>query len=561
MKAKYAWVALLAVTLFGCDDNTAGLGLGMFPGSDQGINGKLTTFDVTTNSVLTGDIYAKTNVGYVGKFTDEMFGTYQAGFLATLNCPEGQTFEAPYKETDFVNGVATRATGSLVTDFSNVAEKDQKNYFIIKDEDGNNIGNCMINIYLSYTSYFGDSLTACRLSVYQLDKPLTGDKAYYTNIDPKQYYNVDNPILLGTKAYTAVDLSISDSLRNLNSYTPTISLRLSKSMTESLGSTLFQASQADGANFYKKFRELFMGLYVKSDYGDGTVLYVNQVQMDVASMRYEIDSITGLKRKTSAGLDSIYRNGTGRSFLSTREVIQANRLDNDPQKIAELIAEGENTYLKTPAGIFTQATLPISEIQKQLEGDTLNAVKLAFSNYNQTSDKKFGMSIPTNVMLIRKKLKDSFFESNQLSDGISSFLTSHSSSANQYTFSNITKLINACVEDEKAAQKVFDDKKSIEIEVWDETTGIKSKETVNNIDDWRSLSGWNKVVLIPVLVGYDASGNSGGAPNIISVQHDLKPGYVRLKGGSKGELENNGIPAFPDYRLKLEVVSTNFGSK
>ena len=92
MKAKYALIALLAITFWGCDDNTAGLGLGMFPGSDQNINGKLSTFDVTTESVHAGKIYAMTNVGYVGKFTDETFGTYQAGFLAELNCPSGMTF-------------------------------------------------------------------------------------------------------------------------------------------------------------------------------------------------------------------------------------------------------------------------------------------------------------------------------------------------------------------------------------------------------------------------------------------------------------------------------------
>ena len=79
MKAKYALIALLAITFFGCDDNTGGLGLGMFPGNDQNIKGKLSTFDVTTKSIPTGKIYAKTNIGYVGKFTDETFGTYQAG--------------------------------------------------------------------------------------------------------------------------------------------------------------------------------------------------------------------------------------------------------------------------------------------------------------------------------------------------------------------------------------------------------------------------------------------------------------------------------------------------
>ena len=56
MKAKYALIALLAITFWNCDDNTAGLGLGMFPGSDQNINGKLTTFDVTTKSVHAGEV-------------------------------------------------------------------------------------------------------------------------------------------------------------------------------------------------------------------------------------------------------------------------------------------------------------------------------------------------------------------------------------------------------------------------------------------------------------------------------------------------------------------------
>ena len=70
MKAKYVWVALLALTFFGCDDNTGTLGLGMLPESDQNINGRYTTYELTTNSDLSGPVFAKTSVGYVGKFTD-----------------------------------------------------------------------------------------------------------------------------------------------------------------------------------------------------------------------------------------------------------------------------------------------------------------------------------------------------------------------------------------------------------------------------------------------------------------------------------------------------------
>ena len=182
MKAKYALIALLAITFFGCDDNTAGLGLGMFPGSDQNINGKLTTFDVTTKSVHAGEVYAKTSTGYVGKFTDDTFGTYEAGFLSELNCPEGLSFSEMYKE----NEAGTKATGSLVTSFDNIEidSKIKDRFTLIKDENNHVIGNCQINIYLWYSSYFGDSLTACRLSIYELDKRLNEEEAYYTNINP-----------------------------------------------------------------------------------------------------------------------------------------------------------------------------------------------------------------------------------------------------------------------------------------------------------------------------------------------------------------------------------------
>ena len=75
---------------------------------------------------------------------------------------------------------------------------------------------------------------------------------------------------------------------------------------------------------------------------------------------------------------------------------------------------------------------------------------------------------------------------------------------------------------------------------WDETKWLQE-----NPD-------WNKVVLIPVLVTYDSSNTTTGQANIIRIQHDLKPGYVRLKGGSLGKTN-------PDYKLKLEVISTDFG--
>lgn len=563
MKAKYALIALLAITFFGCDDNTEGLGLGMFPGSDQNINGKLTTFDVTTESVHAGQIYAMSNIGYVGKFTDETFGTYQAGFLAELNCSKGMTFPGVYdyeKGTSFDSN--NKLTHTMVGEGGN--DIDKKDLEFVYGDDGKIIGNIYtIELYLWYDSYFGDSLAASRLSVYQLGgdgkEELNESNAYYTDIVPEEFYNPEN--LLGTKAYTAVDLSVKDSIRNLSTYVPSVHVPFKDEVAKEIGKEIIKKAYKSGANFDRKaLKEVFKGLYVKSDYGDGTILYVDQVQMNVVYKCYAVDSINGkiLPKKVvkeGESQDSTYYGY--RMFTSTREVVQANSLDNDKEAIQACINNPEWTYLKSPAGIFTQVTLPVSEIAETLQGDTLNAVKLGIPIYNQTSDKKFGMSVPRSVLLIRKKYKDTFFENNKLSDGITSSLFDYSSYTNnftEYTYNNITQLINDCLADgeREAAEKELL-KGPITLKITD-SEGEIIDQSVSSIEEWEKYSDWNKVVLIPVLVTKDSSSSNNyygtSSSQVISIQHDLKPSYARLKGGTN-----------PNNKLKLEVVSTNFGTK
>lgn len=560
MKAKYALIALLAITFFGCDDNTAGLGLGMFPGSDQNINGRLTTFDATTESVHAGQIYAMSNIGYVGKFTDETFGTYEAGFLAELNCSKGMTFPGVYdyeKGTSFDSN--NKLTQTMVGEGGN--DIDKKDIEFVYNDDGEIIGNIhTIELYLWYDSYFGDSLAASRLSVYKLgdaQKELNEDNAYYTDIKPEEFYNPIN--LLGSKAYTAVDQSVKDSIRNLSTYVPSVHVPFKDEVAKEIGKEIIEKAYKSGANFDRKaLKEVFKGLYVKSDYGDGTILYIDQVQMNVVYKCYAVDSINGkiLPKqvvKEGESKDSTYYGY--RMFTSTREVIQANSLDNDKDAIQACINNPEWTYLKSPAGIFTQVTLPVSEIAEKLQGDTLNAVKLGIPIYNQTSDKKFGMSVPRSVLLIRKKYKDTFFENNKLSDGITSSLFDYSSYTNsftEYTYNNITQLINDCLADgeREAAEKKFSNHETITLQVTN-SEGKTEPITVDNIKEWEKYSDWNKVVLIPVLVTKDSSSSNNyygnGSSQVISIQHDLKPSYARLKGGTN-----------PNNKLKLEVVSTNF---
>lgn len=158
------------------------------------------------------------------------------------------------------------------------------------------------------------------------------------------------------------------------------------------------------------------------------------------------------------GTDSLYY--TTRTFATTKEVIQANSFSTSQEKLQKFIDEHPDcTYLKSPAGIFTQATLPINKIYEELSNDTINAVKLTFNSYNQVDNGQFSMQAPTYVLLLREKERQSFFEENKLTDNITSYLAVHNATinskptTNQYVFTNLTRLINTCVNEKLEAKK------------------------------------------------------------------------------------------------------------
>lgn len=493
MKVKYIWVVLIALTFFGCDDTTDTLGLDMFPESDQNIKGNSTEFDVTTESMLSGAVFAKTSVGYLGKFTDPKFGFFESGFMAQLNCVDNITFPSVYD-------AKTNREGIMVRDSIDYAE-----------------------LIFTYSSYFGDSLNACRMSVYQLDKVLERDpQTYYTNINPNDYYVTDS--LLGHKAYTAVDLSLSDSIRNQSDFVPYVRLTLDKK----LGERIFRLNRTHPEYFKNSdefIKNVFKGIYVKSDYGDGTVLYIDQIQLTIAYKCYVKDDNNDILKMHDGVTDSTYY--SRRVFASTKEVIQTNQFKNS-ELIEQRAKEPNHTYLKTPAGIYTKATLPINEIAEKLSNDTINAVKLTFTHYNQQSDYKFGMTAPQNVLLVRakemEKGENNFFEQNKLTDNKTSYYATVNTANNQYTFKNLTRLINTCISEKADAKKKAGNS-------WNEA-------------QWEAENpDWNKVIIVPVTITYDSN------KKMIGINHDLKPGYAMLKGGDP----NQG-----GSKLKMEVIYTSF---
>lgn len=524
---RYASALLLAILTFvGCDDNTGSLGMDMLPSAD-GLSAYMQKFDVITESVKAENVFSKTSTGYIGRFTDPEFGYYESSFLTELNCTDNYHFPVEVYKPDKEEN-PTKATGVMVEDK------------ITK-----------VNLVLYYSSWFGDSLNACRLSAYELDKGKwleaknDPDKIQYTDFKINQFKGK----LMARKNYSAYDASVPDSVRNAvdaygnKTFYPNVTLSLDPIKYGDKILKLNRDYQAGKNNYFDNaetfIKEVLPGVLIQNDFGDGTILYIDRVDLQMQFRFYYTDSKTGLKLKKKAkdengeiGSDSIGYGWTT-AFASTKEVIQANSFSAEADKKLENKLEEKNcTYIKSPAGIFTQATLPYKKIYDELKNDTLNSVKLTFTNYHQKDDYAFSMSTPKNVLLIRKAEYQKFFTENQLPDNITSYTVSHNNVAtNQYTFSNLARLVTTCINEKNAAKKKAREEAEEKGETWNEATWESNWEQENQ--------DWDKVWLIPVSVTHDASSNS-----LTSVWNDLQPSYAKLQGGPESE------------PLKLEVIYT-----
>ena len=150
------------------------------------------------------------------------------------------------------------------------------------------------------------------------------------------------------------------------------------------------------------------------------------------------------------------------------------------------------TYLKTPAGIFTEVTLPISDIMEGHENDTLASAQISFERYNSVEEDN-ALEPPFYLVMLPKAQLFSFFEEKNLPDDKTTFLGTLNETYNYYSFGNISTLITSLWENRENAGE-----------------------------------DWNKVVLVPVErnSGNDSSGTTTKISNLMSLSS------TRLVGGS-----------------------------
>lgn len=490
------FVLSFLVLFVACDDNIGNMGYDMLPDSDKATV-KTSYFDVTTKSILSGPVFARSSTGFLGRFIDPEFGEYETSFLTELNCLDSLSFPSVYSESN--------KEGIMAGDTTHLTE-----------------------LILYYSEFYGDSTSQSRLNVYTLDEKLEAN--YYTDINPDDYYDETKPPLV-SKTFTPIDYSYSDSIIGLEDFYPHVRVELPKEF----GENILKANREHPEYFYSSeafINNILKGLYIKTVEGDGAILYIDRVQLNVVVACHYKDSLNNSLQKVD-GTDSLYY--AQKTFPATREVIQANSFKNS-DKLQEKVAETEHTFLKSPAGIFTEMTIPFDEIEEQLISDTLNLVKLVIPNYYEKSDYPFKMNVPSNILLVRKDDMFDFFKENKIGNNIDSYEIAHNSVKNTYTFDNLNRLVQTVVNEKNNAKK--------EAEKADGTTWTDESWNKKWAED---NPDWNKLVLIPIIAKSKQTGNNTTAT--ISVEHDLRPGCVKLKGGDPEQGGN---------KLSLEVVHSTF---
>ena len=381
MKIQIPWIFLLALIttiLVSCDDTISELGFTIQPEKDVISVGSDTLF-LTAKTSQVDSIFAKTKNPVLGEYIDPLYGTIKSDYVGEFYYPEGLAFK----------------DGAIIDS---------------------------VRLSIAYSSWVGDSLAPMKISAYELTKTLPTSK-FYTNFNIDGYYDPNSPIGEATH-------SVVSSRKVYDYYTDSIEYYMDVKLPNSLGQKIlnYQIDHPETPINTDIFHQLLKGLYITTTFGKGTVLNVDYTHLFV---HYHY---TG---KSSTGTDSTYVSSLGISI--TPEVTQINRIQNSNSQL--LVENDEYTYLKSPAGVITEITFPLSQIADQLESHSLSLANLTIQALPNESGEKFKLSPPQAVLLINKDSLSGFFENRKMYNNLTTFYATLDSKF-QYNFSNVSPMIN-----------------------------------------------------------------------------------------------------------------------
>lgn len=469
-------LVIAALTFAACDDTTEGIG-GSITNKIDNINISNSAFNVTTKSIVADSVLSRNNTGLIGKMKDPETGNYVKGDYMT------QLGVLPTFDIDTLDYIKQANNGSIEAD------------------------SCYLLV--SYNASYGDTIAPMKVTAYEMTKPMAEDQEYYSNYDAFEKGWVSESNQHWSSNY---NLSNTSDVKNFKIYLNKEYKKDGKTY-KNYGSYIMQTYAEHPEYFKTNFKFLHNvcpGFYIKNVGGTGNMAKIWNTELIFYWTRHK----TINKDSTAVSI------GYNR-FDGTEEVLQLNKIENDTENLKKLASKDQEkcTYLKSPAGIFTEVTLPIEDIMKGHEKDTLNTATISFPRLNnENEDNPYNFATPSTILMVQKDSLQSFFEKSKLADSRTSYTASYSSTGtykNAYTFQNIANLVSAM---------------------------YKNKGKGKN---------WNKVVLVPVNV---ITTTQGYTTVISKINHDMSLASTRLKRGII-TTDSNGKETSP---IQIKVIYSKF---
>lgn len=466
-------LACAALCFVACDEDTDTLGSSLTSNTDH-LEISTDTFEVSTRSILIDSVYARNTTSYLGTVRDPETGEYfTANFMTQFHTLENYNFP----ELDSI---------------------------ISRDENGMvQADSCELRIFFS--GFYGDSLSSMKCAAYELDRPMKQSIRYYSNFDPKKEGLLRKGGVKATSVYSLTDMNIPRANREHSNYSKNIRISLNKPYTDKEGKTYNNYGTYIMRKYYEHpeyfsnstrlTNNVIHGFYIESTSGIGNIAYATITQLNVY-FRFKSKS----KSTDKTGMNS---------YAGTQEVMQRTNFVNNKSTMKKLVDDETCTYLKTPAGIFTEMTLPVEQICGGHVNDTINSAEITLQRIRNSVESKYTYDIPATVLMIPKDSLHSFFENKDIINNKTSFLATYSKTNNTYTFNNIGSLIKAMQHAKESGETSAD---------------------------------WNKVVIIPVTTTTNTS------KEIIKIVHNMSLSSTRLVGGAKN----------PNSPIKINVIYSKY---
>lgn len=410
----FAVLSCIVLLFLGCTENTANAGASTLNDSDQ-IRVKSDTFAIVSKLDSCHAIQFAPDSFLLGE-CDTHFGTIRTDLLTQLACPEG--FEYPNAD---------------------MAEVDS------------------ICLYLYYSQWYGDGNAPLGITVHEMNKAtLQSNAIYNSSISATDYCTIDNQSRIISASHIVVPSVRTDSAYSTEQerYVSCIRMRLSDAFAERFFAIRDFSSQ-------EAFNEQFKGIYITTDFGASSVLYITDLTMSVHY--HTVLSRPGVE-------DSIVYDT--KSFYANEEVRQVNRYDYPDRDftLGYYSAHTDTNYIVSPANIYTRLTVNMNDIYNRIEeqlGDP-ESYRVYVNRANITLDVLYTDStsgrprdlwdLPAAyMMLIKEGNYNKFFSNNELPSDTSAIiapLTAVADSLNNITYSYTYDLSTLLTQQLRAADKV-----------------------------------------------------------------------------------------------------------